>query len=429
MLKFVDMSYFKKYVHGGYHPGGAGFGTPFTAHLGNPAGLTAAANAANNFVGPTIPNWMNNLPSSTGYAVGPNAPGLNYNTPAGQSSFNYRFPMAPYASNTAATPPATTGGTGYDSRADIVAGAGSALGGLAGLIGTGKKARGEQQGRADKASEDIKAFYDKAAGGGYDVTLDPAYSRLYEMARLKTSTDPVTRAAGTGLTALSQGGERSLLAGLNPLMRDMAAGETQIGLSDLQREMAGLDKLAGARSAVTRENELFRRGLGMEQLAENKAAKARALDNIEAMKRARQDAFGQLAGGAGRALTAGFMGQDGGVVPQQFFNQGGVVGGFGAALGERALDSIAYTDKGFERRMKKAEQMAKINEVASGGSGNNAGGSGDVTITVSKDGKKQTMENGGIMKYQAGGNVLAQILGGAQGGMPRRLVKQWVVSL
>jgi len=105
-------------------------------------------------------------------------------------------------------------------------------------------------------------------------------------------------------------------------------------------------------------------------------------------------------------------------VPKKFF-LGGVnsaVNSAGAALGSRVIDSLAYTEKGMERRMKKAEQEAKIRAAGGIGDGSGEGGS-DITITVNKGGQTQTMKNGGAMMYQMGGDVLSQIMG-RQGGVP-----------
>ena len=233
-----------------------------------------------------------------------------------------------------------------------------------------------------------------------------------------------------------------------------------MGLADIQREMAGLQTLGAARTEadlrnkqLQLQNQQFMRDLGMRQLGQAELAQSQAEENIQAMKRARAQAFGGLLGGVGSALTAGIM-KDGGKVPEKFF-LGGIVDSTVGELGRRAIDSIAYTEKGVERRMKKAEQEARIREAGNlGGAGE---GGADIRITVNKDGLSQTMEYGGLinnkkkyseggsfpdlsgdgkvtkkdvligrgvipkaengMKYQMGGNVLAQIMG-AQGGQP-----------
>lgn len=275
-------------------------------------------------------------------------------------------------------------GGGYDPTASIISGVGTGLGAIAGFFGTGKKAQQEQRDLAGAAASDIESFYKKAAAGDYDYsadfTIDPAYSDIYELSKTKTSTDPLLRAGATGLSALQQSGTRGLLAGLNPLMQGIAQQEAQMGLADIQREMAGLQTLGAARTEadlrnkqLQLQNQQFMRDLGMRQLGQAELAQSQAEENIQAMKRARAQAFGGLLGGVGSALTAGIM-KDGGKVPEE-------------------------------------------NKYSEGGSFPDLSGDGKVTkkdVLIGR-GVIPKAENG--MKYQMGGNVLAQIMG-AQGGQP-----------
>jgi len=390
-------------------------------------------------------------PFATGgglYGTGLGQDGGNYQNYNVNTSTSYN----PYASNLGSGGNSGGGSGQYNPRAAIVSGAGTAFAGLGGLFGTGKKAQNDQMALANAAAGDIDEFYGKAQAGEYDFTLDPAYAQLYQMSKQKTSTDPLMRAQATGLSALQQGGERALLAGVNPLLTSSAMQETQLGLTDLQREMAGLGQFAQARQGITQANQGFMRELGMRQLGQAEEAQATALQNIEDMKRARANAYGSILGGVASAATAGLLGENGMKVPEKFF-LGGVVDSAAGELGKRAIDSIAYTEKGVERRMKKAEQEARIREAGNLGGG---GGDGaDITITVNKGGQSQTMEYGGLMnnpkyaqggamnpglaklqkdhpevyekitgnkaehgmKYMGGGNVLAQIMG-AKGGQP-----------
>ena len=415
---------------------------------------------------PMSPKKYNNggqSPFATGgglYGTGLGEGGSNYQNYNVNTSTSYN----PYTSNLGSGGSGGGSGSGqYNPRAAVVSGVGTAFGGLGGLFGTGKAAQQDQMDLANAAAGDIEAFYDKAMKGGYDYdfTLDPAYAQLYQMSRQKTSTDPLMRTTATGLSALQQGGERALLAGVNPLLTSSAMQETQLGLSDLQREMAGLSQLGQARQQLTtaeeQANQGFARELGMRQLGQAEEAQATAMQNIQDMKIARANAFGSILGGAASAATAGLLGKDGMRVPEKFF-LGGIVDSAAGELGKRAIDSIAYTEKGVERRMKKAEQEARIREAGNLGGG---GGDGaDITITVNKGGQSQTMEYGGLMnhkkkygnggnfpdhsgdgeitqkdilmekgvipkpkegehgmRYMAGGNVLAQIMG-AKGGQP-----------
>ena len=271
-----------------------------------------------------------------------------------------------------------------------VAAGGSALGGLAGLFGTGPKAQQEFVDAAGVARDDIQAFYDKAGSGGYDLdlTLDPAYNQLYEMSRTRTSTDPLLRQGATAVGALQQGGERSLLAGINPTTRAMAEGEINLGLTDQQREMAGLQTLAGARQNLTTQealsNNAFMRQIGANQLEQAQLAEATALQNVQDMKMARQNALGQFAGGLGSLATMGLLAKHGTKIPKY------MMGG-------------KYEDGG---EMNPGLKKLKENHP-------------DVFEKITGKEAEHGMKypGGGMMQYQMGGEVLAQIMG-AQGGQP-----------
>ena len=233
-----------------------------------------------------------------------------------------------------------------------VTGIGSMVGGVMDLIGSkGREDKYRSQKR--KAGQRIKDFYSQAEAGAFNYTLDPGFTDVYQMSKTKTSTDPFQRAAATGLSALEGAGTRSLLTGLSPFMQNMAAGESQLGLTDLQREMAGAQEYAAQRQGITSQNEALRNQLAMRRLEQDELAKAQAIQNIAAERQARRDAFGNIVSGAVQTGMAAFN-------PGAFFGQG--------------------------------EDGMKIPE--------------------------QKYNNGGMMKYQMGGDVLSQIMG-AQGGAPQ----------
>jgi hypothetical protein len=215
----------------------------------------------------------------------------------------------------------TTGG--YDATPDIISGVGTALGGVAGLFGTGKKAQGQQQTNIDAAAGDISDFYGKAAAGGYDYnfSLDPAYQDLYEMSKQRVDTDPMQQAQAAGLQALEGGGSRTLLAGLNPLLQGTAQMETQAQQQQLESEMKGLANLGQQRQQLTtaaeEANQAFQRDLGMRQLGQAEQAQAQGQQNLEAMKQQRQGAFGNILGGIGSAVAGALLNKEfGGLVPE-----------------------------------------------------------------------------------------------------------------
>lgn len=208
-------------------------------------------------------------------------------------------------------------------------GIGGMVGGVMDLIGSkGREDKYRSQKR--KAGQRIRDFYNQAESGAFNYTLDPGFGDVYEMSKTKTSRDPFDRATATGLSALEGGGTRALLAGVSPFMQNMAAGETQLGLTDLQREMSGLQQYSAARQGITAQNEGLRNQLAMRQLEQNELAKATAQQNIAQERQARRDAWGNIASGVVQTGLAAFnpgsfFNEEGGRVPEQKYNNGGMM--------------------------------------------------------------------------------------------------------
>jgi len=278
--------------------------------------------------GGPVEGWQTN----ENYFTGPPMPPATSSTGSGQSASGFpgghNWLTGTY--QTGQIDPTTgmpiTGSTGVSGATGI----GQMVGGIADLIGSKKRISDYQKDKR-KAGQKIKDFYNAAEAGEYNYSLDRGYSDMYEMSKTKTSRDPFERATAAGLNTLqSQGGTRGLLAGLSPFMQNMAMGETQLGLTDLQREMTGLGQLTQARAGITAQNEALRNQLAMRQLEQNELAKATATQNIAAEKQAKRDAWGNIASGA---LQTGLsfvnpmsmMGEDGMKVPKQQYNKGGAM--------------------------------------------------------------------------------------------------------
>lgn len=223
----------------------------------------------------------------------------------GTTQGNYNFLTGTYTSGT--VNPFTGMPNVMSTGVSGAAGLGTLAGGLVDLFGS-KERINEQKGFRTDAQNRIKNFYSDAAEGTYDFTadfkVDKGFSDLYNMSRTKTSTDPLLRAQGTGLSALNQAGGRTLLAGLNPLLQNTAQQEVNIGLSDLQREMAGLSQLSQMRQGaadrnkqIELQNQQFARDLALRRLEQDEMAQATAEQNIEALEQGRRDAFGNIASG------------------------------------------------------------------------------------------------------------------------------------
>lgn len=230
----------------------------------------------------------------------------------------------------------TSSSGGYDPTADIVSGAGTALGGFAGLIGTGKKAQGEQQANIDAAAGDISDFYGKAAAGGYDYnfSLDPAYQDLYEMSKQGVDLDPIQKREAQALNLLETTGQRGILTGLQSVLDSSAEQEAQANQQALENEMKGLANLGQQRQQLTtaaeEANQSFMRDLGVRQLEQAEMAQAQGQENLAAMEQQRRGGFADAFSGIGQAATAAFLNAEfGGLVPDMEY--GGRLYGDGGA--------------------------------------------------------------------------------------------------
>lgn len=317
---------------------------------------------------------------------------------------NYNFLTGTYTSGT--TNPLTGMPQTMQTGVSGASGIGSIVGGIADLIGSKNRISNARDDK-NKASQRIKNFYSDAASGTYDYTLDPGFSDMYDMSRTKTSTDPLMRQGATAVNALQQGGERSLLSGLNATTRALAEGETQLGLSDLQREMMGLNQLTQARQGITQANQQFGRELGMRQLGQDELAKATAEQNIQNLQQARRDAFGNIASGVvetGLSFINPFA-KEGMKVPS--YGQGGMNPGLAKLKEDHPSVYQKITGKEAEYGMK----------YPGGGMMPQYPGGGKMHEYM-HGGETPAYQMGGGMPGGMNAGVLAQIMGGQGGGQP-----------
>ena len=317
---------------------------------------------------------------------------------------NYNFLTGTYTSD--AVNPLTGMPQTMQTGVSGASGIGSVVGGIADLIGSKKRIAGAR-GDKNKASKRIKNFYSDAASGTYDYTLDPGFSDMYDMSRTKTSTDPLMRQGATAVNALQQGGERSLLSGLNATTRALAEGETQLGLSDLQREMMGLNQLTQARQGITQANQQFDRELGMRRLGQDELAQATAQQNIQNLQQARRDAFGNIASGVvetGLSFINPFA-KEGMKVPN--YGQGGMNPGLAKLKEDHPSVYQKITGKEAEYGMK----------YPGGGMMPQYPGGGKMHEYM-QGGETPAYQMGGGMPGGMNAGVLAQIMGGQRGGQP-----------
>ena len=277
----------------------------------------------------------------------------------------------------------------------LVSGVGSLLGGAAGLIGTGKNIQQEYQNMANIAAGDIKKFYSQVESGKYDYKLPTEATDAYQMSKAKTSLDPLKRLEATKLSSLQGADSRALLTGLNPTLQQTAAGEMAAQEQQLQREIAGTQAYGQQKGDIAQANLDFRKQLGTRQLEQAETAQATALENKEALRRQRAESLASMIGGAGSAALGvvgeqqGWFGKNGGKFPGSY-----AAGGYVASRPQSRVSEIISSQ--FQNL---ANSIARPEEEDEDGEDN---------------GKKV---NGGMLRFNMGGNVLAQIMGG-QGGIP-----------
>ena len=254
-------------------------------------------------------------------------------------------------------------------------GLGRLTGGIADLL-TYKGRIADARGQKRKASETVRDYYDKIEEGAFNFELDPMFGQAFDLAKTKSDRTPLERSMAVGMDVLNQGDARFKLASMPQITQGMTGMETQMREADLQRELGAMGEYAAQRQGVLDRNRAFQNEAAMQRLEDARLAKATATQNIENLKAAKMDAFGNIAQGAFETIGAAapLFGEKGMKVPS--YGEGGMNAGL------RAL---------------KEDHPSVFQKIT---------------------GRKA--ENG--MKYQMGGGmnagILAQIMGG-QGGPPQ----------
>ena len=229
--------------------------------------------------------------------------------------------------HTETTTDTTTDTTGaYDPAADIVGGIGTAFGGGAGLIGTGKDAQEGVQSTIDTAAGDISSFYDTANTGGFDYnfSLDPAYQELYEISKQRVDLDPIQKREAQALNLLETTGQRGVLTGLQTVLDSSAEQEAKANQQALENETKALANLGQQRQQLTtaaeEANQSFMRDLALRKLGQDELAQATGQENLAKMRADRRGAFADIATGVASAATAALLpsllSEFGGLVPR-----------------------------------------------------------------------------------------------------------------
>ena len=171
------------------------------------------------------------------------------------------------------------------------------------------------------AEGDIEEFYRRYQAGEFDLNLDPKMLEFFKMRSRAIDTTPTISAQATTLDALA-GDPRALMASIPAVTQS-----TQKALADIEREEFGREAAirqqeGQAYQDIRQSNLDFARQIYGDKLSQDQLAAATAMQNIEALNQAQEEAwFNTIAGGL--EMVGGFFGEDGVKIPK--YNMGGDV--------------------------------------------------------------------------------------------------------
>ena len=171
------------------------------------------------------------------------------------------------------------------------------------------------------AEGDIEEFYRRYQAGEFDLKLDPKMLEFFKMRSRAIDTTPTISAQATTLDALATD-PRALMASIPAVTQS-----TQKALADIEREEFGREAAirqqeGQAYQDILQSNLDFARQIYGDKLTQDQLAAATAMQNIEALTQAQEEAwFNTIAGGL--EMVGGFFGEDGVKIPK--YNMGGDV--------------------------------------------------------------------------------------------------------
>jgi hypothetical protein len=189
----------------------------------------------------------------------------------------------------------------------ILQGLGQVAGGIADLASY-KKRMGEQGSYLFDALNQQKKFARREKTGIYDPKVAQAQRDLATAGIRPTDTSGIKSAAQTAFQAM-QGDPRLAAGMMGSVMRNQAQMEQQQKMADTQRELEAMGKLADLEQSALDQKISLDRQLGLMGLSRAQQAEATARENIEAIRAARQGAFGDIVGGlvnTGIGVASGF---------------------------------------------------------------------------------------------------------------------------
>lgn len=194
----------------------------------------------------------------------------------------------------------------------VIGGAGGIIGGAIDLIGN-KKRMNEQNAALAGAKGDISRLRSDFARGIYNQQVSQAQRDLAMAGIRPTDTSGIQSSAATALQAASA--DPRLMGGLiGNIQKNQAQQLQQQQMVDTQREIQSRRGLADLEQDILSSNLDLKKQMGMLELGEATAARNQALNNIEALKAQKRQAFQDILGGVtniGMSLAFPGLAKDG----------------------------------------------------------------------------------------------------------------------
>lgn len=257
-----------------------------------------------------------------------------------------------------------------------ISGLGGMITGFADLIGANKRI-GDQQDLVNAAQEGIDDFYSTYKKGGFDPKLSQGVLDAYSFGMRKPDTSGIQSSTQTALSAASS--DPRLLGGMigniQKNQAQMMNQASQQAAMQQQQQMMGLGQ--AQQGILDRQNALDLQ-MGRMKYGEDYAAKQQAMQNIEALKQQKRDAWGNIINsGVNLGMTLAGMpafpsGEEGMKTPGEFShdsnpihmldndgNKVGEVTGGEYVLNPQQSDSIEDAYESINKKMETGKKVTK----------------------------------------------------------------------
>ena len=230
----------------------------------------------------------------------------------GETGIDWRTLLSGYSRNIGGTDELGNAIPGIIPGGGIIGGAGGIIGGAIDLIGN-RKRMNEQNAALSGAKGDISRLRSDFARGIYNQQVSQAQRDLAMAGIRPTDTSGIQSSAATALQAASA--DPRLMGGLiGNIQKNQAQQLQQQQMMDTQRELQSRKGLADLEQDVLSSNLDLKKQMGMLELSEATAARNQALNNIEALKAQKRQAFQDILGGVtniGMSVASAGLAKDG----------------------------------------------------------------------------------------------------------------------